>query len=194
MPDMRPARSPRAAATPMLTRMLGRPASFPGLAYVDSLYDLACHLAGSPSAAEELVYETYARAARAWRRDPGVRLEAWLLRVLRHAWLDRGQERSGAAREANDAVAALAVMPERARTAVLLDLNGLTHAEVGYVLDCSAEAARARLVHAREALLSVVARASSGASNEPVDTPAGMSTVLATSTQRRVLLHGKVSP
>ena len=47
---------------------------------------------------------------------------------------------------------ALASLSEEARTVVLLDLEGFTHAEIALVLGCAVGTVKSRLARAREAL------------------------------------------
>lgn len=60
------------------------------LLHVDTLYNFARYLAGTPADAEDLVQEAYARALGASESFvAGSNMKAWLFRILRNVHLDR---------------------------------------------------------------------------------------------------------
>ena len=149
------------------------------LAHADALYNFARWLARDPVEAEDLVQETYSRALGAAQRfEPGTNLKAWLFRVLRNAFIDRRRRSQREAsiedldaedglaepvtRElqldqiralvAEDVAAAVHALPESFRTVILLDLEGMTEAEVASVLGCATGTVKSRLSRARAVL------------------------------------------
>jgi RNA polymerase sigma-70 factor (ECF subfamily) len=152
------------------------------LAHADALYNFARWLAHDPVEAEDLVQETYARALGAAQQfEPGSNLKAWLFRILRNAFIDRrrrSQREASPARSedldaegeraapvigelqldqiralvAEDVSAAVHALPESFRTVILLDLEGMTEAEVANVLGCAAGTVKSRLSRARAVL------------------------------------------
>ncbi|HUM17456.1 MAG TPA: sigma-70 family RNA polymerase sigma factor [Candidatus Nitrosotalea sp.] len=160
---------------------LGREA----LAYADTLYNLARYLTRSPTDAEDLVQETYARALNAAHQyTPGTNLKAWLFRILRNTFLSQyrherhnptvgGLDTVGPASPGPEPAQwlrgdleldrlrkvvgeeierALMSLSEEARTVILLDLEGLTEAEVAVVVGCAVGTVKSRLSRARAAL------------------------------------------
>lgn len=152
------------------------------LAHADALYNFARWLARDPVEAEDLVQETYARALGAAQQfEPGSNLKAWLFRILRNGFLDRrrrsqregsvsyvedldadGELAGPAVSElqldqirslvAEDVSAAVHALPEPFRTVILLDLEGMTEAEVANVLGCATGTVKSRLSRARAVL------------------------------------------
>src|SRR5437868_9699555 len=147
------------------------------LGHVDALYRLARYLTGRDGDAEDLVQETYARAvAGAAGFTPGTNLKAWLFRILRNTFV------SGYRRQRNDPTVggfdtvdpgdhasrddswlrgklvvedierAMLSLGEDARTVILLDLEGLTEAEVAAVVGCPVGTVKSRLARARATL------------------------------------------
>jgi len=151
------------------------------LDHADALYNFARWLARDPVEAEDLVQETYVRALGAARQfAPGSNLKAWLFRILRNAFIDRRRRSQGRASPgvedleadgelsapamgelqldqiralvAEDVSAAVHALPESFRTVILLDLEGMTEAEVANVLGCAAGTVKSRLSRARAVL------------------------------------------
>ena len=152
------------------------------LAHADALYNFARWLARDPVEAEDLVQETYARALGAAPQfEAGRNLKAWLFRVLRNAFIDRrrrSQREATSARRRSRRRTANRPSPRRAssssirsarwsprtcaprctrspeafRTVILLDLEGMTEAEVASVLGCAAGTVKSRLSRARALL------------------------------------------
>lgn len=153
------------------------------LVHADALYNLARYLTRDPSEAEDLVQETYVRALRAWSDfAPGTNVKAWLLRILRNAFISRyrqelrhptpeeydttepaseaaaGEAHAGGQPEqlrrvvSSEIEAALRTLSEDSRTVILLDVEGFTESEVALVLGCAVGTVKSRLSRARAAL------------------------------------------
>ena len=118
--------------------------------------------------------DTYARRSTAAASFDGSNLKAWLLRILRNAFIDglaaaqavggldeaaaewraTGRRRAGAAAAARRgrSGAGDATLSEDARTVILLDLEGLTEVEVATVVGCAVGTVKSRLARARSLL------------------------------------------
>jgi RNA polymerase sigma-70 factor (ECF subfamily) len=142
------------------------------LVHADALYNLARWLTGSPSDAEDLVQETFARALGGAVQFDGRNLKAWLFRILRNLFIDGYRHRRQHPTEALDEQlpdeaapelplrgvvaaeleAALMTLGDEARTVILLDLEGLTETELADVLGCAVGTVKSRLSRARAQL------------------------------------------
>jgi RNA polymerase sigma-70 factor (ECF subfamily) len=59
------------------------------LEYFDALYNTAVRMTRNPSAAQDLVQETYLKAYRFFDRfEPGTNLKAWLFTILRNTYIN----------------------------------------------------------------------------------------------------------
>jgi RNA polymerase sigma factor (sigma-70 family) len=139
---------------------------------------LARVLARAPADADDLVQLTVERALTRyaqWR--PGTRLDSWMFRMMKNAWIDESRARSRrggmfAPQEAGEAVgddgaaamearlaareveSAMARLPQDQRIAVALVLvEGLSYQEAAEVLEIPAGTLTSRLVRGRAALL-----------------------------------------
>jgi len=123
--------------------------------------------------AEDVVQEAFARAFMALDRfRPDQSFGAWLNRIVANAAFDLARRRKvRTTEEISDALQspfrdpaegdelrrrlaeALAVLPERARTVIVLhDVEGFTHGEIGEMLGIPSGTARSDLHHARQKL------------------------------------------
>lgn len=147
------------------------------LEHLDAVYNVARHLSGARGAADDLAQETYARAFAARERFVvGTNAKAWLLRILRNAWVDgaRREKRSPVRASGDgrtddtatdrapagsppegagaDLEAALAALSDDARAVILLDVEGLSEVEIADVMGCAQGTVKSRLSRARAAL------------------------------------------
>lgn len=153
------------------------------LAHVDELYGLARHLCATPSDAEDLVQETYARAlGSVVRLAADSNLRAWLFRILRNCFIDQARRKKIVLEIADEAVAelpasevwdvaaldqlrylaaadlerALATLPVELRFIVLLDAQGFSEAEIAEIARCAPGTVKSRLFRARARLRAVL--------------------------------------
>lgn len=142
-----------------------------------NLKRFALSLCRKPDVAEDLVQITVERAFRARDRfDPATRLEAWLFRILRNAWIDmvRRDATRGEVVDIHDtpladpvdSVAqtddrmmlgavrtAMKTMPEDQRAVLhLVCVEGLSYADAAEVLDIPSGTVMSRLSRARRVL------------------------------------------
>lgn len=135
---------------------------------------LARALTRDPTAADDLVQMAIERAlARRAQWQPGTRLDSWVMRIMKNAWIDETRSRSrwgrvldgpdagenvaDAASRPDEAMAidqAMARLPEDQRLAVALVLiDGLSYAEAAAVLEVPPGTLTSRLVRGRTALM-----------------------------------------
>lgn len=140
---------------------------------------LARALARDPADADDLVQLTVERAlARKGQWSPGTRLDSWVFRIMRNAWIDESRARSRwskvlAPEEAGESVGdagaeavearlaarevtqAMGRLPEDQRLAVALVLvEGFSYKDAAEVLEVPQGTLTSRLVRGRAALLS----------------------------------------
>jgi RNA polymerase sigma-70 factor (ECF subfamily) len=154
------------------------PESLP--AYVDRLYRAAWALCGSPHDAEDLVQETFARVLARPRVLRGDDQLAYLMRVLRNAFLSSrrsaarrpqvaatvdeleladssGRSEPERALETQAVYGAIADLPEDFRLAlVAVDIVGLSYGEAGRVLGAGEATIASRLHRARRRVIASV--------------------------------------
>ncbi|HEX6860054.1 MAG TPA: sigma-70 family RNA polymerase sigma factor [Caulobacteraceae bacterium] len=147
------------------------------VALLPRLRRLARVLTRDASAADDLVQIAVERALT--RRDqwrPGTRLDAWVMRIMKNAWIDETRSRSrwgkvvepddaglsvAADGDHTDAMAisqAMAQLPDEQRIAVALVLvDGLSYGEAAEVLEIPPGTLNSRLVRGRMALMEALA-------------------------------------
>ena len=145
-------------------------------AHEDRLYRLARRLSRTADAADDLVQETFLRAAKSWTSVPAgaSKEEAWLVRVLinirRDEWRRTAvRQRSAEAVRAHDAAGSASVesaliakqavwsaldtlRPRRRAIVILCELEGKTPAEIAMLLGISGLTVRWHLSMARREL------------------------------------------
>jgi len=148
--------------------------------HIDSLYGYAMALTRDATEAEDLVQETYLRAASA-ANQPEVdsNLKGWLFVIMRNAWLNQLRHRNNGPRfveldlgepsaagiqenphvvylrklERQQVREAIENLPHAYREIVMLrDIEGFSYQEIATVLDCPAGTVMSRLGRARERL------------------------------------------
>ena len=141
--------------------------------HIDSLYGYALTLTRDATEAEDLVQETYVRAASAANRpDPDSNLKGWLFVIMRNAWLNQLRHKNTGPRfveldpgepppvetqenphvvylrklERQQVRDAIQSLPHAYREIVVLrDIEGFTYQEIATVLDCPAGTVMSRL-------------------------------------------------
>lgn len=153
------------------------------LPHLDVLYRVARRMTGNAADAEDLVQETLLKALRGWDGfRPGSNARAWLLTILRNAFINgyRRRKREPIAMDIDTAerhsilqdvaesdpegtfftklvdetvLAAVEALPEEFREALVLsDLEGMPYAEIAQVLEVPVGTVKSRLFRARRLL------------------------------------------
>ncbi|HEX7330740.1 MAG TPA: sigma-70 family RNA polymerase sigma factor [Pyrinomonadaceae bacterium] len=154
------------------------------LEHIDALYGYAMTLTRNSTEAEDLVQETYLRAASAANRPNGdSNLKGWLFVIMRNAWLNQLRHRNSGPRfvdlepdeqpideaqesphviyirklEREQVREAIESLPDAYREIVVLrDIEGFTYQEIATVLNCPAGTVMSRLGRARGKLRKVL--------------------------------------
>ena len=145
--------------------------------HIDSLYGYALTLTRDATDAEDLVQETYVRAASAANHpDADSNLKGWLFVIMRNAWLNHLRHKNSGPRfveldlgepstvetqenphvvylrklERQQVRDAIERLPHALREIVVLrDIEGFSYQEIATVLDCPAGTVMSRLGRAR---------------------------------------------
>ncbi|HEU4835125.1 MAG TPA: sigma-70 family RNA polymerase sigma factor [Pyrinomonadaceae bacterium] len=145
--------------------------------HIDALYGYALTLTRNIAEAEDLVQDTYLRAASATHRpDVHSNLKGWLFVIMRNAWLNEIRHKNSGPKfvdldtsgpavdqlqdsphvvylrklEREQVQQAIASLPDAYREIVVLrDIEGFTYQEIATVLDCPAGTVMSRLGRAR---------------------------------------------
>ncbi|MEP9400445.1 RNA polymerase sigma factor [Sphingomonas silueang] len=152
------------------------------LAHLPRLRRVAHALAHSPADGDDLLQAGVERAlARRDQWQPGTRIDAWAIRILRNLWIDTvraetrrgqtfvppdageaiGQDGGQEARVAmHDVGAALAKLPAEQREAVVLvTIEGFAYKEAAEMLDIPIGTLTSRLLRGRAALMTLLGEA-----------------------------------
>jgi len=152
--------------------------------HIDALYGYALALTRNMTEAEDLVQETYLRAASAAHRPDGnSNLKGWLFVIMRNAWLNEVRHKNSGPKfvdldtsgpavdqlqdsphvvylrklEREQVQQAIESLPDAYREIVVLrDIEGFTYQEIATVLDCPAGTVMSRLGRARGKLRKVL--------------------------------------
>lgn len=153
------------------------------LVHLDALYRVALRLTGSAADADDLVQETMLKAYRSWHQyEPGTNARAWLLTILRNAFINEYRRRKRQVQTADfagldphavfvavrdsdpegrffdqivdeEVLAAIDRLPDEFREAVLLvDLESLSYEEAAKVLEVPIGTVKSRLFRGRQRL------------------------------------------
>jgi RNA polymerase sigma-70 factor (ECF subfamily) len=165
---------------PNVKTAIGRVASIEDeiLGHADSLYNLARHLTGSSSDAEDLVQETFIRAlGAAAKLGDAPAVKPWLFRILRNVFYDlrrsEKHRRTDDSYDEEDLAAsddwlrgdaeldllrgsigaeierAVSKLGHESRTVLLLDVEGFTETEIAGIMECPIGTVKSRLLRAR---------------------------------------------
>ncbi len=143
------------------------------LEHIDALYGYAMTLTRNANEAEDLVQETYVRAAGASNRPDTNGIKSWLFVIMRNVWLNQVRHVNSGPRfvdlDGNESVEsnnphvvylrklereqvrkAIESLPDAYREIVVLrDIEGFTYQEIATVLHCPAGTVMSRLGRAR---------------------------------------------
>ena len=145
--------------------------------HIDALYGYALALTRNMTEAEDLVQDTYLRAASAAHRpDANSNLKSWLFVIMRNAWLNEVRHKNCGPKfvdidtggptvdhlqenphvvylrklEREQVQHAIDSLPDAYREIIVLrDIEGFTYQEIATVLDCPAGTVMSRLGRAR---------------------------------------------